>query len=132
MPDDLGGVAQGQDLGVRSRIARELTLVVAGGDHRAVAQHNRADRDVAVLDGAPRLVERDAHRRVICHLVEHVTAASDRAPASERPTTACVAGERHERREWDSNPRWVAPHTLSKRADSAALAPLPGATTRAR
>jgi hypothetical protein len=28
------------------------------------------------------------------------------------------------RREWDSNPRWVAPHTLSKRADSAALAPL--------
>ncbi|MCU1362093.1 MAG: hypothetical protein JWN99_3382, partial [Ilumatobacteraceae bacterium] len=26
---------------------------------------------------------------------------------------------------WDSNPRRVAPHTLSKRADSAALAPLP-------
>ena len=31
------------------------------------------------------------------------------------------------RRRWDSNPRRVAPHTLSKRADSAALAPLPGA-----
>jgi hypothetical protein len=30
------------------------------------------------------------------------------------------------RREWDSNPRRVAPHTLSKRADSAALASLPG------
>ena len=30
------------------------------------------------------------------------------------------------RREWDSNPRWVAPHTLSKRADSAALASLLG------
>jgi hypothetical protein len=29
------------------------------------------------------------------------------------------------RREWDSNPRRVAPHTLSKRADSAALASLP-------
>ena len=29
------------------------------------------------------------------------------------------------RRGWDSNPRWVAPHTLSKRADSAALASLP-------
>ena len=28
------------------------------------------------------------------------------------------------RRVWDSNPRWVSPHTLSKRADSAALAPL--------
>ena len=31
-----------------------------------------------------------------------------------------------QRREWDSNPRWVAPHTLSKRADSAALASLRG------
>ena len=29
------------------------------------------------------------------------------------------------RRGWDSNPRKVALHTLSKRADSAALAPLP-------
>ena len=28
------------------------------------------------------------------------------------------------RRVWDSNPRWLAPHTLSKRADSAALATL--------
>ncbi len=26
------------------------------------------------------------------------------------------------RRRWDSNPRWVAPHTLSRRADSSALA----------
>ena len=31
------------------------------------------------------------------------------------------------RREWDSNPRRLAPHTLSKRADSAALASLPRA-----
>ncbi len=30
------------------------------------------------------------------------------------------------RRGWDSNPRRLAPHTLSKRADSAALAPLLG------
>jgi hypothetical protein len=28
------------------------------------------------------------------------------------------------RRGWDLNPRWVAPHTISNRADSAALAPL--------
>ncbi len=28
------------------------------------------------------------------------------------------------RRGWDSNPRWVSPHTISSRADSAALAPL--------
>ncbi len=29
-----------------------------------------------------------------------------------------------QRRGWDLNPRWVAPHTISNRADSAALAPL--------
>ena len=34
------------------------------------------------------------------------------------------------RRERDSNPRKVALHTLSKRADSAALAPLPGGQTQ--
>lgn len=28
------------------------------------------------------------------------------------------------RRRWDLNPRWVSPHTISSRADSAALAPL--------
>ena len=31
-----------------------------------------------------------------------------------------------ERRGWDLNPRWVSPHTISNRADSAALAPLRG------
>jgi hypothetical protein len=42
-------------------------------------------------------------------------------------TPGRVFSERiYERREWDSNPRRVAPHTLSKRADSAALASLPG------
>src|SRR6185436_3580251 len=38
------------------------------------------------------------------------------------------AGPMYERREWDSNPRWVAPHTLSRRADSSALASLRGAS----
>jgi len=37
-----------------------------------------------------------------------------------------AVGSVGKRREWDSNPRRVAPHTLSKRADSAALASLPG------
>ena len=41
-----------------------------------------------------------------------------------RADAAVVDITTDERREWDSNPRWVAPHTLSKRADSAALAPL--------
>src|SRR5579871_2760355 len=40
--------------------------------------------------------------------------------------SAITFARRPRRREWDSNPRWVAPHTLSKRADSAALASLQG------
>ena len=46
---------------------------------------------------------------------------ADVRPLGERPGRARRATERRER---DSNPRRVAPHTLSKRADSAALAPL--------
>ncbi len=38
------------------------------------------------------------------------------------PTMAFRYGRITERRRWDSNPRWVAPHTLSRRADSSALA----------
>ena len=47
--------------------------------------------------------------------VRHGSSASARRPVARR-------------REWDSNPRWVAPHTLSKRADSAALASLQAAS----
>jgi hypothetical protein len=36
------------------------------------------------------------------------------------------------RREWDSNPRKVAPHTLSRRADSSALASLPSKAARSQ
>ena len=58
--------------------------------------------------------------------------AHRRASPPRRPGRAPVASRRRrsavpsQRRGWDSNPRRVAPHTLSKRADSAALAPLPG------
>ena len=53
----------------------------------------------------------------------------DRGPGPRRVewTTAFDSGARRnrsQRRVWDLNPRWLAPHTLSKRADSAALATL--------
>src|SRR5579875_296255 len=40
------------------------------------------------------------------------------------PGTSCFTSfaRAPERRRWDLNPRWVAPHTISSRADSAALA----------
>jgi hypothetical protein len=60
-----------------------------------------------VLGSSARLLERDAHQRI------------ELSGFHGRQRTGRLA-----RREWDSNPRWVAPHTLSKRADSAALASL--------
>ncbi len=57
-------VAQGQDLGVRGRVAQQLALVVAPGDDLAVGEagDDRADGDVAVLGCGARLFERDRHQ----------------------------------------------------------------------
>src|SRR4051812_32525140 len=49
---------------------------------------------------------------------------TNRHALPDRPGSKEVQSPLSERREWDSNPRRVAPHTLSKRADSAALASL--------
>jgi hypothetical protein len=66
--------------------------------------------------------ERD-HVRGVGSASEQPQSSGKRSPEGpHRRARPCDA-----RRGWDSNPRWVAPHTLSKRADSAALAPLPGA-----
>ena len=109
-PTTCGRVAQRQHLGVRRGVAGELALVVTAGDHHAVAHHDRTDRHVVVV-GRGRSLRRARAAS---------TASSGRS----------TGGERHERRGWDSNPRKVALHTLSKRADSAALAPLPGRSDR--
>ena len=101
-PTTRGGVAQGEHLGVRGGVAGQLAFVVPGGDHHAVAHDDRADRHIAVR-----------RRR----------GGLGRAPAASPRRRSAVPSQR---RGWDSNPRRVAPHTLSKRADSAALAPLPG------
>ena len=65
--DDLGGVPQGQQLGVRGRIAGALPFVVALGDHLAVAQHDRAHRHVVVGDCQSGLVEGKLHRGIEIH-----------------------------------------------------------------
>ncbi len=63
------------------------------------------------------------------HLARRVRRCSTRHPRQchrGRSAGSSRSQCRPERREWDSNPRRLAPHTLSKRADSAALASLPG------
>ena len=78
-------------------------------DHHTVVDDDRADGDVVVGERGTGLVEREGHR-VDIGAIELIVGCG-------APTW---------RREWDSNPRKVALHTLSKRADSAALASLQG------
>ena len=51
-------------------------------------------------------------------------AGIDQPALAETARTASLPGDGAWRRGWDSNPRSVARHTISSRADSAALAPL--------
>ena len=71
VPDDGGGIADRQHLGVCGGVTRQLALVVPGGDHLAVAHHDGADRHVAVGDGRGSLVERQLHRIVVGERCRH-------------------------------------------------------------
>jgi len=63
----LGGVSEREQLGMGSRIAGPLALVVALGDHLTVAEHDSAHRHVVVGDGQSGLVERKLHRGIEIH-----------------------------------------------------------------
>ena len=56
-----GGVAQGQDLGVRRRVGGALTLVVAGGHDPPVDQGDRTDGHLSLVGGRPRLGQGELH-----------------------------------------------------------------------
>ena len=106
------------------------------GTVRAVRRTMPPPRDILALGGIATL-----RARVRNHLGELGSNAGSYGPA-RRQSDGNGAGRKLQvsghhaddrkpsgpavRREWDSNPRWVAPHTLSKRADSAALASLLG------
>src|SRR5699024_6691255 len=51
-------------------------------------------------------------------------ASKEGGSTAENGRSPACAGLLAKQRGWDSNPRWVAPQTLSKRSESAALAPL--------
>jgi hypothetical protein len=50
---------------VGGRVLAELALVVAGRDHLAVVDDDRADRHVVVLERALRLAEGEAHEVLV-------------------------------------------------------------------
>jgi hypothetical protein len=79
-------------------------------------------REVRSLDLQPDFGEADVVREVdrsTWHM-SHIGTYTQRRGRFVTAEPCCTRW----RREWDSNPRKVALHTLSKRADSAALAPL--------
>ena len=62
-----GGLAQGDDDGVRGRVVRLADPVVGPGDHRVVDDGDRGDRALAALDRQPRLGQRLAHEQLVVH-----------------------------------------------------------------
>lgn len=61
----LGGLADREYLGVRSRIFREFSLIAAAPDYGAVGvNHDRAHRYVIGGEARTRLVERISHVRI--------------------------------------------------------------------
>ena len=60
-----GGLAQRDDLGVGGGVLAQLALVVPGGDHLAVVDDHRADRDVVVVQRALGLAQGQAHEVVV-------------------------------------------------------------------
>ena len=110
-PSDSGRVAQGQQLGVGRRVVGRLAFVVAAGDHPSVDDHDRADRHVAVLERGGRLLEGQAHRRVIVHrggtlsalylggrghpfaLCDTLARRGPEPALTGRPTMSSIAGE---------------------------------------
>ena len=53
------------DLRVRARVHGTDRLVEAHGRHAALGDDDRADRDLADVQGAPRLIEGLAHERLV-------------------------------------------------------------------
>ncbi len=89
-----------QYLRVRRGVGASLSFVVRLGDGAAPDDHDCADRDVTVERGGPRLLQRKPHGGLVRQKIHF----HDR------------------RRRWDLNPWTLAGHTISSRADSAALA----------
>src|SRR5581483_10583895 len=77
-----GRGTEGEDLGVRGRIALGERSVVGAGDHAAVVDDHGPDRDLARRGGLPGLLERQPERGLVVGLVVHA------------PTVARAAGRR--------------------------------------
>ena len=85
-----GRVAQRRDLGVRGRVVARDRRVAAAADDRAVADDDRADRDLAARRRRPRERERLAHpgRR---RLGADAAVAAAAPPAVEAPAVGAAA-----------------------------------------
>ena len=100
-PENFARIPQRKHLGVCRRVAREFSFVVSTGNDLAVANDHCAHGNIPGDCRRPGLVECHAHRVFVRHRLK---------PSDDW------------RKRWDSNPRKLSLHTLSKRADSAALA----------
>ena len=83
-----GRLAERDRLGVRGRVLAQLPLVVPGADDRAVADDDRADRHVVVVERALGLRDGEAHERLVVGLTraglhERIIAVGGSAPGAQ-------------------------------------------------
>jgi hypothetical protein len=77
------GFTQGEDLGVRGRVAAKLPLVAGRRDDLTPVYNDRADRHVVVLEGALCLAQSEAHEVLVAREEAHWSI--------ERPSAARLA-----------------------------------------
>ena len=73
--NDVGGVANGENLGVGRGISAEFPFIVTTDDDRSIANDHRSNRDVIVVHRCASLGQRQPHRLLVGHM-SSVTAAS--------------------------------------------------------
>ena len=143
MPDNRRSITDRQNLCVGRGVAGQFALIVAAGDDDTVPNHDSTDWHIAHNHRCSSLVESCRHRIVIAHhptIVLHKPperfkdraggATVPRGRCTGGPGCPCVAGGSRQRGRTlrggggGIRTHGTCVHTLSKRADSAALAPL--------
>ena len=93
--DGDGGIAQGQDLGVRRRIGLDLSLVVAGRHDPPIDEGDGADRDFSLVGGQPGLGQGELHGVLVAQRFGRVSRCHGPSMGGRDPGSVRAAGPRN-------------------------------------
>jgi sulfide:quinone oxidoreductase len=107
-----------------ARLSRLTTTVVACATWSSGTTKLLASRSPSCRGRGPPEASKHRLRLLLPTRSSSAPAGSSAGSAARGPRQGRPASRTHWRRRWDLNPRTLAGHTISNRADSAALAPL--------